>query len=50
MMELKNSDIFSPQQYHMPVLMTSFLEYHVRAIATSKGVKILEDILKERES
>lgn len=24
MMELKNSDIFSPQQYHMPVLMTSF--------------------------
>ena len=45
--ELNNTEIFSPQQYSMPLLMESYIEYHVRAIATPKGVETLNKIIKK---
>ncbi|UGU17252.1 TetR/AcrR family transcriptional regulator [Sinomicrobium kalidii] len=46
---LKEKDMFWPQHYTVPYLMNVFLEYHVRAIATPKGIDTLNEILvKER--
>ena len=47
MIELKNTDIFPPQSYSMPLLMETYLEYHVRAIATPKGIEKLNEIIKK---
>ena len=45
--ELNNTEIFPPQQYSMPVLMEAYIEYHVRAIATFKGIEILNQIIEK---
>lgn len=45
--ELNNTEIFPPQQYSMPLLMETYIEYHVRAIATPKGIKILNQTLEK---
>ncbi|UOB15978.1 TetR/AcrR family transcriptional regulator [Abyssalbus ytuae] len=47
MMDLKNTEIFPPQKYSMPLLMETYLEYHVRAIATHKGIEILNNIINK---
>ena len=44
---LMNLDIFPVDEYDMPSLKSAFLEYHIRAIATEKGLKILENLLKK---
>ncbi len=48
MMGLKNPDLFSPKQYAMNYLMENYLEYHVRAIATKKGIESLNTILNDQ--
>lgn len=47
MIELKNTEIFPPQDYSMPLLMETYLEYHVRAIATLRGIEKLNQIIKK---
>ena len=47
MIELKNTEIFPPQDYSMPLLMETYLEYHVRAIATLRGIEKLNQIVKK---
>ncbi len=47
MIGIKNEELFSKNDFSAPYLMNSHLEYHIRAIATTKGLKILENILKK---
>lgn len=47
MMYLKDPEIFPPQKYSMPLLMETYLEYHVRGIATPKGIEILNNIINK---
>lgn len=45
-MSLTNYELFPIQSYDISILKDAFLEYHVRAVATEKGLKILKNILK----
>lgn len=47
-MGLKNPEFFSPKHYAMNSLMEMYLEYHVRAIATTKGLETLNAILSSQ--
>ena len=44
---LTNNEIFPLKAYNISTLKDAFLEYHVRAISTEKGLKILSNILKK---
>lgn len=46
-MSLANNELFPLSTYGLNTLKISFLEYHIRAIATEKGLKILINILKK---
>lgn len=46
---IKNIDLFPKNEFRMPYLMKNYLEYHIRAIATEKGLKILKNILKNEK-
>jgi len=46
---LKNSDIFQEGNYEMGDLMNAFLNYHLRAIVTNKGLKELDNYLDKNE-
>ncbi|UCE94022.1 MAG: TetR/AcrR family transcriptional regulator [Flavobacteriaceae bacterium] len=46
-MNLSNREFFPSDTYSLPNLKDAFLEYHVRAIATEKGLKTLLNILKK---
>nr|WP_262914743.1 TetR/AcrR family transcriptional regulator [Christiangramia lutea] len=48
MMGVKDKDLFPVEEYSHSELMQYFLEYHLRAICTPKGIKILEEILNEK--
>ncbi|MDX6745774.1 TetR/AcrR family transcriptional regulator [Polaribacter sp. PL03] len=43
---IKDKDIFPLTNYSMITLMNNYLEYHLRAISTQKGVQELENQLK----
>jgi len=43
---IKHEDLFSVESFEKNQLMNLYLDYHVRAIATTKGIKSLEAILK----
>ena len=44
---IKNIDLFPKNEYGMPYLMKNYLEYHIRAIATEKGIKSLQNIINK---
>jgi len=44
---LMNLDIFPMEHFEMGELKSAFLEYHIRAIATEKGLKTLNKLLKK---
>lgn len=46
-MSLANNELFPLSTYGLNTLKIAFLEYHIRAIATEKGLKILINILKK---
>jgi hypothetical protein len=46
-MSLTNNDIFPLNTYGMSELKDAYLEYHIRAIATEKGLQTLIKILKK---
>jgi AcrR family transcriptional regulator len=43
---IKDETIFPNQLFNMDYLMESYLEYHLRAIVTDKGLKILDKFIK----
>ena len=47
MMGIKNVELFPKNDFSVPYLMDSYLEYHIRAIATEKGLKTLQNIIKK---
>lgn len=47
MIEAGNQLHFLTEKYDEDTISKVFLEYHIRAIATPKGVAVLEEILKE---
>ncbi|MFV8225158.1 TetR/AcrR family transcriptional regulator [Christiangramia aquimixticola] len=49
MMGIKDTDLFPIEEYDHPRLMEYFLEYHLRAICTTKGIKILEELITSHE-
>ena len=42
---IKNTEIFPPEKNSMNELMERFLEYHLRAIVTPKGLEILKEFI-----
>jgi AcrR family transcriptional regulator len=42
---IKDNMFFPPEQYQMTYLMESYLEYHLRAIVTDKGMTILNNFI-----
>ncbi|MEO2063316.1 MAG: TetR/AcrR family transcriptional regulator [Christiangramia sp.] len=47
MMGIKDKDIFPAEEFSESHLMEEFLEYHLRAICTPKGIEILEAYLED---
>lgn len=50
MMGIKDGSIFPQDKYTMDYLMESYLEYHLRAIVTEKGLKILNTFITFNQS
>ncbi len=48
-MGIKNVELFPTNEFSSTYLMNSYLEYHIRAIATIKGIKILNEIIKNEK-
>ncbi len=48
MMGIKDTNLFPIERYSHAKLMDYFLEYHLRAICTPKGIITLEEILNEK--
>jgi AcrR family transcriptional regulator len=42
-MGIKNASVFPPEKYNMEELLEKYLEYHLRAIVTSKGLNVLKE-------
>lgn len=47
---IKDDDFFPNKTYNMEYLMESFLEYHLRAIVTDKGLQELNKFIKSNQS
>jgi AcrR family transcriptional regulator len=45
MMGIRDERIFPPASFTLPYLENSFLEYHLRALVTEKGMSILQDFI-----
>lgn len=43
---IKDIELFPKGQHNMKELVTDYLDYHIRAIATEKGIKKLNQLLK----
>lgn len=50
MMGIKDDSIFPKEIYTMDYLMESYLEYHLRAIVTDNGLKILNKFITSNQS
>lgn len=46
MSSIKDAELFNPIQFSMKQVQETYLEYHLRAISTAKGITILEKILQ----
>jgi AcrR family transcriptional regulator len=47
---IKDNMFFPPEHYQMEYLMESYLEYHLRAIVTEKGFKILNQFISTHQA
>jgi hypothetical protein len=45
---IKDESIFPSSQFKMTQLMEDYLEYHLRAIVTEKGMKILNKFINNQ--
>jgi AcrR family transcriptional regulator len=48
MVGIKDQELFPLKKYSMNILMDHYLEYHLRGIATKKGIKQLENQLTKK--
>jgi len=48
MTSIKDAELFNPMEYSSKEVQETYLEYHLRGIATIKGVAVLEEILKNK--
>lgn len=46
MTSIKDAELFNPIQFSIKDVQETYLEYHLRGICTSKGVEILEQLIK----
>ncbi|MGL2965185.1 TetR/AcrR family transcriptional regulator [Flavobacterium sp. XGLA_31] len=46
MTSIKDAELFNPIQFSTKEVQEAYLEYHLRGICTSKGVAILEQLIK----
>ncbi|UZO81306.1 TetR/AcrR family transcriptional regulator [Aquimarina sp. ERC-38] len=46
MNSIKDQDMFPNKQFEVAELQQNYLEYHIRGIATNKGLQILDNLLK----
>lgn len=46
MHNIKDEEIFPSSDFERNKLTTTYLDYHIRAIATTKGIQVLEETLK----
>ncbi len=46
MTSIKDAELFNPIQFSTKDVQEAYLEYHLRGICTSKGIEILEKLLK----
>ena len=46
MSSIKDQDMFPIRQFPVADLLQNYLEYHIRGIATDKGIKILNNLIK----
>jgi hypothetical protein len=47
---IKDNMFFPPEHFQMEYLMESYLEYHLRAIVTDKGMTILNNFINKNQS
>ena len=47
MTSIKDAELFNPIQFSTIIVQKTYLEYHLRGIATEKGIAFLEQILKK---
>jgi len=50
MMVIKDDDLFPRNKFSIPMLMTNYLEYHLRGICTQKGLEILNNNINTNQS
>lgn len=50
MMVIKDDDLFPRNKFSMPMLMSNYLEYHLRGICTPKGLEILNKHINSNQS
>ena len=46
MTSIKDVEIFDPEKFGSKLVQLTYLEYHLRAICTPKGINKLEQLLK----
>ncbi len=46
MTSIKDAELFNPIQFSTKEVQETYLEYHLRGISTSKGITVLEELLK----
>jgi hypothetical protein len=46
MTSIKDAELFNPIQFSTKEVQETYLEYHLRGIATEKGIAVLEQLLK----
>ncbi|MCX2678874.1 TetR/AcrR family transcriptional regulator [Galbibacter sp. EGI 63066] len=49
MIGIKDEDIFPPDIFSQSDLKSKYLEYHIRAIATEKGIEVLKEFINENK-
>ncbi|MGY0390923.1 TetR/AcrR family transcriptional regulator [Bizionia sp. KMM 8389] len=49
-MNLKDPELYPPDNFSMKSLMDNYIEYHIRGISTKKGISKLENILATSEN
>lgn len=50
MYAIRNPHLFPAESFTKIELFQLFIEYHIRGIATQKGLKILEDLIRKNET
>ena len=50
MLAIKDNDLFPAETFSVPVLMSNYLEYHLRGICTLEGLETLKNHVQSNQS